>query len=167
MDRWISAAPRLVSPAFAQGSGARGAGTGSALKKRVPWLFLLICLFATSGCGGTIAGPTAPLDEPFILTLGEAVNVSAAGLVLKFTGVTGDSRCPADAICIQGGDAIVNVQVSSGGTAAYELHTGDATRASVTHRGYLITLVQLFPYPFSSRTIPQNEYRATFTVSRI
>jgi hypothetical protein len=129
-------------------------------------LLLLFCLLSATGCGGTVAGPTVPLDEPFTLTVGEAVNVSA-GLAIEFTGVSGDSRCPADALCIQGGDAIVNVRVSSAGSATYELHTGDATRASATHRSYRITLVQLNPYPFSSRTIAPNEYRATFTVTRI
>jgi hypothetical protein len=87
--------------------------------------------------------------------------------VIRFTGVTGDSRCPADALCIQGGDARVAVRVSGGGDAAtFELHTGDASRASVTHRGYRITLVTLEPYPFSSRPITDADYRATFAVAR-
>jgi hypothetical protein len=30
-----------------------------------------------------------------------------------FAVVSGDSRCPADAMCIQGGDAIVTLQVTS------------------------------------------------------
>jgi hypothetical protein len=87
--------------------------------------------------------------------------------VIQFTGVTGDSRCPADAVCIQGGDALVAVRISGGGdTASFELHTGDAARASVTHRGYRITLVSLQPYPFSSGPITAADYRATLTVTR-
>jgi hypothetical protein len=111
--------------------------------------------------------PSIPLNEPFTLAIGESTTVSGARFVIEFTGVTGDSRCPADAVCIQGGDALVAVRVSGGGTAAtFELHTGDASRATVTHRGYRISLVKLEPYPFSSRPITDAEYRATFTVAR-
>ena len=127
---------------------------------------LLLIVVAAVGCGDTVVGPAVPLEEPFTLAIGESVAVSGA-FVIQFTGVTGDSRCPADAVCIQGGDALVAVRVSGGGTAAtLELHTGDASRASVTHRGYRITLVTLQPFPFSSRPITDADYRATLTVTR-
>jgi hypothetical protein len=130
-------------------------------------LVLLVSLAAAVGCGDTVVGPAVPLGEPFTLAIGESAAVSAAPFVIQFTGVTGDSRCPADAVCIQGGDALVAVRLSGGGTAAsFELHTGDASRASVLHRGYRITLVTLQPYPFSSRPITDADYRATFTVTR-
>jgi hypothetical protein len=128
---------------------------------------LVIGLSVALGCGDTVVGPAVPLDEPFTLAIGESVAVSAASFVIQFTGVTGDSRCPADAVCIQGGDALVAVRVTGGGTAAtFELHTGDASRASVTHRGHRITLVTLQPYPFSSRPITEADYRATLTLTR-
>ena len=84
---------------------------------------------------------------------------------ITFVGVTGDSRCPADAFCIQGGDAVVRIVVLTGGGATpYELHTGNLR--PVTHAGFAIALVQLDPYPFSSRTIQPADYRATIRVTR-
>ena len=142
-------------------------GTASASARRVRSLLFLIGLATVSACGDTVVGPSVPLDEPFVLAIGESTTVSGVQLVIEFTGVTGDSRCPAEAVCIQGGDALVAVRVSGGGTAAtFELHTGDASRASVTHRGYRISLVKLEPYPFSSRPITDADYRATFAVTR-
>jgi len=86
---------------------------------------------------------------------------------VQFVNVTGDSRCPADAVCIHGGDALVHIRVLDGGTSSpYELHTGDSSRASVTHKQARVALVELQPYPFSSRTISPGDYRATLTVSR-
>ena len=76
-----------------------------------------------------------PIDKPFTLGVGEATSISGAGLVIEFTGVTGDSRCPADALCIQGGDAIVGIRVTGNGTASYELHTGDSSRAPLRMGG--------------------------------
>jgi hypothetical protein len=49
--------------------------------------------------------------------------------------------------------------------AEYELHTGDSARAVATHRQARIELLELQPYPFSSRTIEPGDYRATLTVT--
>jgi len=97
---------------------------------------------------------------------GELVRVDGTELRLRFLEVTGDSRCPVDAFCIQGGDALVHVQAIDGTTARYELHTGDSSRATVTHGSYRIELAELQPYPFSSRPVQSGDYRATFVVSR-
>lgn len=129
-------------------------------------ILLLICLAAVTGCGGSPTTPTVPFDEPFTLAVGEGASFDGARLTVEFTDVSGDSRCPADAVCIQGGDAIVHLRVSTGVTEMYELHTGDASRATATHRSFRLSLVDLQPYPFSSRTIAPNEYRATLSVAR-
>ena len=127
-------------------------------------LLFLFCLVIATGCGASVAGPINPIDRPFTIGVGEATSISGAGLVIEFLGVSGDSRCPADALCIQGGDAIVQIRVAGNGTASYELHTGDASRATVAHGRYLISLVELQPYPFSSTPIEPDDYRATLVV---
>ena len=129
-------------------------------------LLVLFFLVIATGCGASVAGPTNPIDRPFTIGVGEATTISGAGLVIEFTGVTGDSRCPADALCIQGGDAIVGIRVTGNGSASYELHTGDSSRATVAHGRYLIALVELQPYPFSSSPINPDDYRATLVVRR-
>ena len=127
-------------------------------------LLFLFCLVIATGCGASVAGPINPIDRPLTIGVGEATSISSAGLVIEFLGVSGDSRCPADALCIQGGDAIVRIRVAGNGTASYELHTGDASRATVAHGRYLISLVELQPYPFSSTPIEPDDYRATLVV---
>jgi hypothetical protein len=107
-----------------------------------------------------------PLDTQFTLAPGASATVAGTSLRVQFSGVLGDSRCPADAMCIQGGDALVRIRVVNGGTAEYELHTGDSSKAVVSHAGYRIALAELQPYPFSSRTIQPGDYRATLRVSR-
>ena len=112
------------------------------------------------------AGPTVPQDRQFALAPGQSASIQGTSLRIVFLRVAGDSRCPADAFCIQGGDALVHVRVTASTTAEYELHTGDHARAIVTHAGFSIELVQPQPYPFSSRTIDPSAYRATFAVMR-
>jgi hypothetical protein len=140
----------------------------SAFSPAVRSLTLLFCLLTVTACDeNSPVGPTVNLSERFTLAPGEVARVQDVGLNVQFRMVTGDSRCPADAVCIQGGDAIVHVQVIDGGaSSSYELHTGDASRAVATHGQVRIRLVELQPYPFSSRTIAPGDYRATLTVTR-
>jgi hypothetical protein len=130
-------------------------------------VILPVCavLFATGCAEKNPIGPV-PLNELFTLAPGESASISGAAIRVGFLRVSGDSRCPADAFCIQGGDAIVHVLVSDGTSGEYELHTGDGARASGTHGAFRVTLEQLQPYPFSSRTIAPGDYRATLRVDR-
>lgn len=129
-------------------------------------LLLAVCLFAMTACDESPTGPGVPLRQRFTLAPGEVARIDGTGLQVQFLRVSGDSRCPADAICIQGGDALVLVRATEGGSSGdYELHTGDASRARAVHRRFVIALEELQPYPFSSRTIAPTEYRATFSVS--
>jgi hypothetical protein len=142
-------------------------GMDSARQLRVRAAFVLCCLLAATACDETQTGPTVPLNERFILAPGSVAVVRDEDLRIRFDEVTGDSRCPADVVCIQGGDALVHIRVSDGAsTNAYVLHTGDSSRAAIVHGSVRIALVELQPYPFSSRTIAPGDYRATFTASR-
>jgi hypothetical protein len=118
-----------------------------------------------TACADSSTSPTTPIDVEFTLRPGESRRVEDTSFSIRFIGVEGDSRCPADAICIQGGSAEVRIAVTSGlATEPYALHTGNMQ--PVKHGGLTIALVELAPYPFSSRPIAPADYRATLRVSR-
>ena len=136
---------------------------------RMRFLLASFCLFAVTACSAeSPIGPTVPLDEQFTLAPGALAAIDSTSLRVQFREVTGDSRCPADAVCIQGGDAIVHIRAAAenAAVASYELHTGDSSRASAIHGGFRIELVMLEPYPFSSRPVEPEDYRATLRVTR-
>jgi len=129
----------------------------------VRWLVLstAICLI---GCAGSSIAPRVPVDQQVTLAAGQDIKVGES-IAIRFIGVQGDSRCPADAMCIQGGDAVVKLHVTHDREAHdVDLHTGNMTPA--TAGDVTVTLVELTPYPFSSRTIRPDEYRATLRVTR-
>jgi hypothetical protein len=129
--------------------------------------FMFGLLLAATACMETNpSSPSVPLDEQFVLAPGQSADVRGASVSVSFLRVLGDSRCPADALCVQGGDAIVAIEVDPDGSPSvpYELHTGNML--PVKHGDLTIELVQLAPYPFSSRTIQPDEYRATLRVTR-
>jgi len=131
------------------------------------WVVGLICLLAVTGCDSPI-GPSVGIDERFTLSAGDSARIASTNVTLIFVDVQGDSRCPADAICIQGGDAVVRVRATGGSrTQTLELHTGDSSRASAQYEDFKVALAELQPYPFSSRPpIAAGDYRATLVVSR-
>jgi hypothetical protein len=126
----------------------------------------LFCLLAMTACGGSSPVAPMPFTREVVLTPGRTVAVAEGGVSLRFDGVGGDSRCPIDAICIQGGDALVQLTVvpDTGAGRAYVLHTGDMR--PVSHADLTITLVDLTPYPYSARPIVPEDYRATVRLSR-
>ena len=123
------------------------------------------CLLSVAACAGSPTGPTTSLNTEFTLAPADVMRLDGTSLGIRFNEVSGDSRCPADALCIQGGSADVRITARSNrSTRNYELRTGDMR--PVQHDGLTISLVQLTPYPFSSRTIQPEEYRATLKVTR-
>jgi len=127
-----------------------------------------LAVLCVSACDDAIpTAPIVPLDQQFTLAPGGSAIVEGSNTRVQFVQVSGDSRCPADALCIWAGDAIVGIRViDAGPSSAYELHTGDSRLAEVTHRDFRIELLQLQPYPFSNRVIEASDYRATLQVRR-
>jgi hypothetical protein len=127
-----------------------------------------LCLLLVAACGDDPgSGPSVPFTPRFTLAPGQFTTLSP-GTTFRFVEVTGDSRCPADAVCILGGDALVRVEIRqpNGQRLPHELHTGDSRRATAVFEDLRIDLTELQPYPFSARTIAPEDYRATFAVTR-
>ena len=124
----------------------------------------LLSVLVLAACNEA-TGPTVPFDQQFTLKPGEVATIANTQLRIGFDGVDGDSRCPADALCITGGDATVKIHVvdASGRQSRYDLHTG--TMKPVTHQTLTISLIELAPYPFSATPIEKDDYRATLRVT--
>jgi hypothetical protein len=129
------------------------------------FVVLLTCVLAGIGCDEKVSGPTSPINSEFTLAPGETAAIEGASLGIRFNQITGDNRCPADAVCVLGGSADVSITVvSDRSSREYVLRTGDMR--PVQHDPYTVTLVQVAPYPFSARTIEPDDYRVTFRVTR-
>ena len=125
---------------------------------------------------GTVAcsSPTEPggaFHTEVTLRPGEVTAVASTPLRIGFERVAADSRCPATALCIQSGDALVVFNVSVGGSGAAEIRlrtvggtTGQDLLASVG--GYELSIAGLQPYPETTTPIPSSDYRVTVSISR-
>ena len=139
------------------------------MSPRAPYLIrfalLLVFLACLTACSDELPTAPTPIDLQFTLAPGQTAPVEAASVGVRFDGVSGDSRCPADAFCVLGGDAIVHIAVLEGTSVTpYELQTGPLQ--PVRYGDLTLELVRLDPYPFSARPIDPSEYRATLRVTR-
>ena len=103
-----------------------------------------------------------------MVTLAPGESGQILDLTITFAGVTSDSRCPGDAVCITAGDATVAMTTTwFGGQREAELQLNNLANNSTTHGRYRISFEALAPYPFASRgNILPADYRATFGVTR-
>lgn len=137
--------------------------------RELTFMVAVLLAVVAEGCARSPTTPTGPsgdLNESFTLSLGQTVRLSEARFSLTFDAVSSDSRCPGDAICITGGDAVVEITVAPWvGSAVHDQLHSDGV-GQVRHGSYTISLEQLMPYPFSSRPFDPASYQATLRVTQ-
>jgi hypothetical protein len=101
------------------------------------------------------------------MTLAPGQTGTAGPVSVKFVGVTIDTRCPANVMCIQVGDAYIALEASVANTRrAFELQILNPMNRETEVRGYTITVEALAPYPFAPNPINPTDYRVTLRVHR-
>lgn len=109
------------------------------------------------------------LGDEFELGVGEQVALTDIGLWVAFVGVSEDSRCPSQVMCVWAGNATVLVatapypDVLSSGSRTDTLHT-NSDPTSLAFGSYELVLVRLDPYPETPSSISRDEYIATFVI---
>jgi hypothetical protein len=129
-------------------------------------LAAVLCLFVVTACYQESPTRPGPIDQEMTLGPGQTAAIESTNLSLRFDGVTGDSRCPADALCILGGSATVTLTVTSRSGSSRQLTFETGSLKPVTQDSLTLELVQLAPYPFSATPIRHEDYRATIRVKR-
>jgi hypothetical protein len=133
------------------------------------WPALLVTfgsMFAVAcGSASSPSAPSAALSQPTELSPGQTAQVGP--LRITFTGVSGDSRCPVDVVCVWAGDAVAKLSVSqpTGAVETRELHTSNPRAA--TYGDFQIELVRLDPAPHSTQPIPPASYRLVVLVTPV
>ncbi|HVQ36347.1 MAG TPA: hypothetical protein VMS31_02365 [Pyrinomonadaceae bacterium] len=110
----------------------------------------------------------AVLDRNFKIRHGQELTLKGSNLKVKFDSSVEDSRCPKDVTCVWAGDARIVISVSRGKAKAstIELHTNGRFAREGRFEGYVIKLVELDPYPRSSRTAKPHDYVATLLIQK-
>jgi len=125
-------------------------------------------LILAMSCDSNVAGPTrrAALGQSFELRVGETVTIEEEGLRIGFTGVTNDSRCPIDVVCIRAGDATLRLTLRRVPQPATVVEVKTPGPPEAVYDGYSIEVRTLLPAPRAATPTDPNSYIATLVVDR-
>jgi hypothetical protein len=117
------------------------------------------------GLSGAYYMCTDQLDADRSFTVQMNQSILLDGHEIAFSEILEDSRCPADALCVWEGRASIGIDVKNKeGVKSIVLTSEDKTTAYFD--SYEINLVNVLPYPFSSKMISPEEYSATISISK-
>lgn len=131
---------------------------GADVRRGMRSALLLLPLLA--GCVNTFrTGPVPGTDDTqqVEIPLGETRLLDEERLAINFARVLEDSRCPAGVQCVTAGNAMVGLILHERGEATrmVQLNTHREPR-TVSHEGYVISVVDLQPYPTAGGQPPQS-----------
>lgn len=130
-------------------------------------LFLLTTLMLAacgSDQGESDAMPASvPPGQEYVVGFGETIHVGK--LLLEFTTLAEDSRCPASATCAWEGNARVLITATRGrATTVRELNLNPRFPVRTVFEGYVIELRNVDPYPVTPGLPPAWHYTVTLFV---
>jgi hypothetical protein len=131
------------------------------------WIMLVTgCTTPSQPGTAASAKPVIQVDvgREFEIAVGQEAKVQGTRVVIRFRGVTNDSRCPSDVQCVWAGNAVAAFGLSGDGAADAALNT-TLDPKSIRYAGYTITLLAMKPVPKSGSAIPALEYVATVRVA--
>lgn len=113
----------------------------------------------------------ARVGREFRIKAGRTVTFAREGLRLRFVRVAADSRCPTGVDCVWAGNAEAVIEVGARNrrvskTLRLNTNASPERPAEDKYRTYTVKLVELKPYPRTTRKIKQGEYTATLLVTQ-
>jgi hypothetical protein len=131
--------------------------------KTILWLLLAsgIALFS---CNSENVNDTFSFNLEKSFQIGDAYFSTDHSLQFQITEIN-DSRCPSDVICVWQGEAVVKIEVQSPLTGTLELNTHD--NLTDTIGSYSFELMDVSPYPVSTKLIELDEYRVTLLIEKL
>ncbi|QLH09225.1 hypothetical protein DSQ19_06885 [Candidatus Nitrosotenuis sp. DW1] len=115
--------------------------------------------------GSDISKYAYDATSEFVLKLNQDVAVTD-DIIMRFSNVTSDSRCPSDVTCIWQGEIRIQIDVKKGNTAFESIVLGTDDEIPIFGK-YFIKLLKVEPYPQSTHQIHQDEYVTTLAITKI
>lgn len=132
-------------------------------------LFLLL-LFCSCNKNTELTGDTSfKLNDTLELAINKSAINNENQLTISIDSVLNDSRCPSDVVCIWAGNAEVRfLFINDGEETKFVLnsHAGNNFVSDTLIYGYYIQLVNLKPYPVSTKAISNDEYVAELLIKK-
>lgn len=113
--------------------------------------------------------PSFELEKPFSLQVGEQkMAAGAPDMIVHFTEVTQDSRCPKDVNCVWEGEAVAELVLGKMGTDTLALTYRPGREQAAVGRasGYNFRLLEVNPYPEKGKSIEKENYEIVLEIKK-
>lgn len=121
-----------------------------------------------TGPGSPSTGVLVQSGKAFDLAVGQQATVQGTSITIRFTAVSGDSRCPSDVQCVWAGNAALRMTITGPGEARSDVTLNTLTEPrAVSFSAHRVSLVGLKPTPRSDATISPLSYVASLEVARV
>jgi hypothetical protein len=140
------------------------------------WSVALLIGMAVAGCGSSPVAEADPVaftwDQAFALPGGREATAPGGDLLVRFTDVLEDSRCPTEVECFWTGQARIAIQVQPAGreptTTEFNTNPAPGQNVQTARVGeYTVSLRSLDPYPrVIDESISLEDYTATLSVTK-
>lgn len=136
--------------------------------------WLLVTLLLLYGCNGATQPDQSKgtrnktAQNQIAIKYGQQITVAKEGLTLEFVTVLEDSRCPEGVQCVWEGNARIELSAAKAGNdrSSFELNTNDRFPVEAKYLGYLITLIDLQPYPKATKQISLQDYTVNVEIRK-
>ena len=131
-------------------------------------LLFLLPMVMLAACGSDTGDPdvmpaSVPPGQEYVVGFGETILVGK--LLLEFTTLAEDSRCPASVMCVWAGNVRVLITATRGrATTVLELNLNPQFPTRAVFEGYVIELRSVDPYPATPAPLPVQDYTVTLFV---
>ncbi len=133
------------------------------------YIIVLSALLLLTGCAGRDTRLEASLGQEFSLSVGQSAVIRGENLEIKFEGVTEDSRCPRNVVCVWAGRVICAIQIIKKDSSYPMMLTQPGLTDQYAEESYdryqLIFHVE--PYPGAGKQIAMGEYRLLLTINSV
>ena len=109
-------------------------------------LLFALTLLTMACAAGSAALPEVTAGHTVQLVVGDVATVTPTSVRVRLNGVN-DSRCPADVVCIQAGDAMIVVLFTGAGAQRADTLRLNGSPRSAIYGGYRFEVVSVDPYP--------------------
>ena len=133
---------------------------------RPRFVAVLAAVLLAAGCDTSIIEP--PQAQTVVLGVGEQVQTADGILTVFFIGVTDDSRCATDVVCVREGNGQVAIRLEplAGMPMDGQLNTNRAVGPDkILFDGHTFELVSLDPLPLSTNPIPPGDYEVSLLIT--
>lgn len=134
-------------------------------------MLLVLCACCFFSCEKENALSDFVMGTPFNLSFGDTNQAADDEVTVNFFEVVSDSRCPSDVTCVWEGESSVKLNLKVGAEDENLILSTHETKGQGPQKdtlgGFIITLLEVIPYPISTVDVQEEDYEIRLQIDEL